>query len=123
MNKHLLIPVLLAVSTMAQAVQIQEISATTLAANSAGTSANIGSDACAMVQTSFTLKLSQNVGAAWNCSTTAAAVNAGSTKGKYSFGGSTSGGTVSACSSAPDSTNGYATTPSSTTSGCADNPT
>lgn len=111
MKKSLLIPVLLAAATSANAI-------TSLGANTAGTSANITSADCSMVQTSFDLKLSQNVGAAWYCSTTAAAVNAGSTKGKFSYGGTTEGGTVSACTSAPDSTNGYSTTPTGTGSGC-----
>ena len=111
MNKHLLIPMLLAASTVVQAG--------TLGANSAGTSTTVDSASCAMVQTSFTLKLSQNVGAAWLCDTTAAAVNTGSTKGKSTFGGSTSGGTVAACAGGtPSSTNGYGTTPTVVTSGC-----
>lgn len=110
MKKHLLIPMLLAASTMAQAG--------TLGANSAGTSTTVDSSLCAMVQTSFSLKLSQNVGAAWMCDTTAAAVNTGSTKGKYAYGGSTSGGTVSSCGTTPDSTNGYNLTPSTVSSGC-----
>lgn len=112
MNKHLLIPMLLAASTMVNAAT------GTLGANSAGTQTTVDSSACDMVQTSFTLKLSQNVGAAWTCDTTAAAVNTGSTKGKNTFGGSTSGGTVASCGSTPDSTNGYGLTPAAVTDGC-----
>ena len=112
MKKYLLIPMLLTATTMVHA-------GSTLGANTAGTSSNISSSDCAMVQTAFDLKLSQNVGAAWKCDTTAAAVNSGSTKGKNSFGGSTSGGTVAACAGkAPDSTNGYNLTPAAVTSGC-----
>lgn len=110
MNKTILIPLLLAASTVVQAG--------TLAANSAGTSTNIDSSDCAMVQTAFDLKLSQNVGAAWTCSTTAAAVNAGNTKGTSTYGGSTNGGTIAKCSTAVSTTNGYGLTPSDATSGC-----
>lgn len=102
MNAKLLIPLLLVASTSANAVS------SALAANSAGTSANIASAQCDMVQTSFDLKLSQNVGAGWTCSTTTAVVNTGSTKGASTFGGTTAGGTVAKCQgSTPSTTNGY----------------
>lgn len=110
MKKHLLISMLLAASTMAQAG--------TLGASTAGATMDIDSAACGMVQTSFNLKLSQNVGAAWTCNTTTAAVNAGSTKGKYAYGGSTSGGTVASCGTTPDPTNGYNLTPGAVDNGC-----
>ncbi|MEW6132028.1 MAG: hypothetical protein AB1591_02520 [Pseudomonadota bacterium] len=111
MNAKFLIPLLLAASTVAQAG--------TLAANSAGTSdGTFDSADCAMVQTAFVLKLSQNVGAAWTCSTTAAAVNTGSTKGTNSFGGSTAGGTIAKCSTPVNTSNGYGLTPAAATDGC-----
>lgn len=111
MNKKFLIPLLLAAATTVQAG--------TLGANSAGTSDTaFDSSDCAMVQTSFSLKLSQNVGAAWTCTTTAAAVNSGSTKGTNSFGGSTAGGTIAKCSTAVSTNNGYGLTPAAATDGC-----
>lgn len=113
MNAKFLIPLLLAASTVAQAG--------TLAADPAGTSdGTFDSGDCAMVQTAFVLKLSQNVGAGWTCNTTVAVVNTGSTKGASVFGGTTAGGTVAKCSSGtPSTTNGYAVAaPDITKDGC-----
>ena len=112
MNKKFLIPLLLVAATTVQAG--------TLAANSAGTSdTSFDSTDCSMVQTSFNLKLSQNVGAGWTCDTTTAVVNTGSTKGKSTYGGSTAGGTVAACGANPSTTNGYTVAaPSLTGTGC-----
>lgn len=69
---------------------------------------------------SVTVTLSKNVGIAYTGSTTALAVNAGSTKGKNSYGGGTSGGSVHECTSQPvDTTNGYKVTPAAATGdGC-----
>lgn len=111
MNAKFLIPLLLAASTVAQA-------GTLAAATSGASDGTFNSGDCAMVQTAFVLKLSQNVGAAWTCDTTAAAVNTGSTKGASTFGGSTAGGTVAKCSGAPSTTNGYGLTPASVNDGC-----
>ncbi len=112
MNAKFLIPLLLAAATTAQAG--------TLTANSAGTSdASFDNADCSMVQTSFNLKLSQNVGAGWTCNSTTAVVNTGSTKGSKSYGGSTAGGTVAKCGSDVSTTNGYSVAaPSITGDGC-----
>lgn len=95
-------------------------SAGTLAPSANGASTTVDSTSCGMVQTAFTLKLSQNVGAAWTCDTTAAAVQTGSTKGKYVFGGGTAGGAVKQCGTTAVSTStGYNAAPSSATGdGC-----
>lgn len=69
---------------------------------------------------SITITLSKNVGLAYNGSTTALAVNAGSTKGKNSYGGGTSGGSVKECTGKPVSTtDGYGVAPAAATGdGC-----
>lgn len=69
---------------------------------------------------SITITLSKNVGLAYNGSTTALAVNAGSTKGKNSYGGGTSGGSVKECTGKPvNTTNGYGVAPAAPTGdGC-----
>lgn len=66
---------------------------------------------CTFIKTDFTMKVSAYVGLAYACSTTAAAVQAGSQKGKYVYGGGTSGGGVERCGTTEVSTaNGYAAT-------------
>ena len=70
---------------------------------------------CILLKTSFFFVPSANVGVAWDCSTTAAVINAGNTKGKFSYGASTNGGSAKQCSTtSPDisTTNGYAKAPS-----------
>ena len=83
--------------------------------------ASITSASCDMVSQNspFSFTASRNVGLAWNCSQTGVAVNSGNTKGKFSYGGSSNGGSVKQCSSSVSTTNGYAATPgSSTGDGC-----
>lgn len=81
-----------------------------------GDQATIDSTACPMVDasSSFVFKTSANVGVAYLCTTTAAAVQAGSTKGKNVYGGSTAGGGVMVCSGVTlSTTTGYAAEPTS----------
>jgi hypothetical protein len=85
----------------------------------------VSSTECPMVaQTStFNLTPSRNVGLAYTCSTTAIAVNSGNKKGKYTYGGSSNGGSVTQCGGATpvavDTTNGYTVAaPDSTKDGC-----
>jgi len=75
----------------------------TLAPTAAGNSKNMTSTDCDMIAgtNNFDLKLSANVGMSWSCSPTAAAVIAGSIKGKYVYGGGTSGGGVHQCAARP----------------------
>lgn len=67
----------------------------------------------------FTFKASANVGVAYFCDTTAAAVQAGSTKGKWVYGGTTNGGGVRVCDGVAVSTStGYSAAPSDASDGC-----
>ena len=61
-----------------------------------------GANACAMVSatSSFLFTPSKNVGVKYLCDATAIAVNAGNLKGKYTYGGSSNGGSVHQCSTA-----------------------
>lgn len=91
----------------------------TIAPSTTGSATEITSTACPMVATTFTFNTSANVGASYFCSTTAAAVQTGSTKGKYIYGGTTEGGGVRACGTTEVNTStGYKDTLSATTSGC-----
>ena len=68
---------------------------------------------CAMVSvnSTFTFTPSANVGVAYNCDVagTIVAVNTGNTKGKYSYGGSSNGGSVKQCgTTVVNATLGYA---------------
>lgn len=91
----------------------------TIAPATAGDATSIDETACPMVATSFTFNTSANVGASYFCSTTAAAVQTGSTKGKYIYGGTTEGGGVRACGTTEVNTStGYVDTLSDTASGC-----
>ena len=79
---------------------------------------DISTTECAMISGANVLKFtaSKSVGVAYTCSTTAAAVNAGNTRGKFSYGGGTSGaGGVVKCATGDtadvSTTNGYALTP------------
>lgn len=87
----------------------------TIAPSGTGTTENIDSTDCEMVASasSFDFKTSANVGVSYTCSTTAAAVQAGSTKGKFVYGGSTAGGGVKSCGTDVSTSNGYSSTPSS----------
>ena len=85
----------------------------------------VDSTTCPMVSATspFQFAQSKNVGVAYFCDTTAIAVNAGNTKGKFTYGGSSNGGSVHQCATGttPDVTaNGYlAGKPSAaTTNGC-----
>lgn len=90
--------------------------------NGAPTQGQITNTECSMVASTnpFTMTASANVGLSYICDSAAAAVQAGSTKGKYVYGGGTSGGSVKQCgTTAVSTTNGYASAPSSATSdGC-----
>lgn len=82
----------------------------TIAPNPSGQTATVTTGNCAFLQTDLTMQVSANVGMAYICDTTAAAVQAGSTKGKYVYGGSTNGGGVQRCGTTEVSTStGYAT--------------
>ncbi len=54
---------------------------------------------CAFVSQNSTFKFtaSKNVGLTYACNKTNAAIQAGNTKGKYAYGGNTSGGSVTQC--------------------------
>ena len=80
---------------------------------------------CAMVTATSTFNLtpSRNVGMTYTCSPTAIAVNSGNKKGKYTYGGSSNGGSVTQCGGATpvavDPANGYTVAaPNSTLDGC-----
>lgn len=91
----------------------------TIAPKAGGDATKIDATACPMVATEFTFNTSANVGASYFCSTTAAAVQTGSTKGKYIYGGTTEGGGVRACGTTEVNTStGYVDTLSSTDAGC-----
>ena len=79
----------------------------------APTAATVNNAGCAMVSvnSTFTFTPSANVGVAYNCDVagTIVAVNTGNTKGKYSYGGSSNGGSVKQCgTTAVDPLKGYA---------------
>ena len=85
----------------------------------------VDSTTCAMVSATspFQFAQSKNVGVSYICDTTAIAVNAGNTKGKFTYGGSSNGGSVHQCATgttADVTANGYlAGMPSAaTTNGC-----
>ena len=81
----------------------------------------VASADCNMVSTNSTFNFtpSRNVGLTWACNTTAVAVNAGNTKGKYVYGGSSNGGSVKQCGTTTASTStGYSATPAVTADGC-----
>ena len=80
---------------------------------------------CPMVAATSTFNLtpSRNVGMTYTCSATAIAVNAGNKKGKYTYGGSSNGGSVTQCGGttpvAVDPANGYTVAaPTATLDGC-----
>ena len=66
--------------------------------------AAVNNAGCTMVGAGspFTFTPSRNVGVAYNCDTagTVVAVNTGNTKGKYTYGGSSNGGSVTQCGGA-----------------------
>lgn len=85
----------------------------------------VDSTTCAMVAATspFQFTPSKNVGVAYNCDTTAVAVNTGNIKGKFTYGGSSNGGSVKQCSTGTtadvDTTNGYTVAaPDPTKNGC-----
>jgi hypothetical protein len=78
---------------------------------------------CAFVAATspFNMTPSRNVGLGYTCTTTGVAVNAGNTKGKYTYGGSTNGGSVAQCPVAvvASTTTGYGVAaPDVTKDGC-----
>ena len=88
-------------------------SAVTIAPAAAPTAATVNNAGCAMVSvnSAFTFTPSANVGVAYNCDAagTIVAVNSGNTKGKYSYGGSSNGGSVKQCgTTVVNATLGYA---------------
>lgn len=105
--------------------------ATSIAAQAAGgtispsdtpTAATVSAAQCDMVSlnSSFQFTPSRNVGLAWNCNPTSVAVNAGNIKGKFTYGGSSNGGSVKQCTTtAVSTTNGYTVAaPDVTKDGC-----
>lgn len=90
--------------------------------NGAPTQGTIDNTACAMVSStsSFVMTASANVGVNYVCDSSAAAVQAGSTKGKYVYGGGTNGGSVKQCgTTAVNTSTGYSSAPSAATGdGC-----
>ena len=58
--------------------------------------------------TGFQIIASREVGLAFACSPTVVSVNAGNRKGKYTYGGSSNGGSVTQCGTTPaDTTTGW----------------
>ena len=58
---------------------------------------NVTLATCPLLKTPFTFTQSANVGLAYDCDTIEAVVNAGNIKGKFTYGGSTNGGSVKQC--------------------------
>ena len=88
-------------------------SAGTIAPLAAPAAATVDNTACAMVSlnSTFTFTPSANVGVAYACNVagTIVAVNSGNTKGKYSYGGTSNGGSVKQCgTTVVNATLGYA---------------
>jgi hypothetical protein len=85
---------------------------------------NVTVATCELLKVPFKFTQSANVGIAYTCDTTSAAINTGNTKGKYTYGASTNGGSAKQCSTlaAADvsTTNGYKLTPTlgPTADGC-----
>jgi len=98
------------------------VNAGTIAPTDSPTATTISQTNCSYISTNspFAFTLSRNVGLAYNCSTTAVAVNTGNTKGKFTYGGSSNGGSVKQCGTTAVSTaNGYTVTaPSTSADGC-----
>lgn len=98
----------------------------TITASETPSSSDIAVAQCDMISGTNVFKFtpSKSVGVAWNCSTTAAAVNAGNTRGKFTYGGGTSGGGgVVKCAAGDtadvDTTNGHGGAPATATgTGC-----
>jgi hypothetical protein len=71
-----------------------------------------GAATCEMIASPVVITLSRNVGLAYSCSKTSAAVQGGNTKGKYAYGGNTIGGSVKQCGTTlVSATNGYNAVP------------
>ena len=102
------------------ATALSASAATSISASETPGITTISNTDCAMVTTAspFAFTASRSVGLAWACDTTAVAVNAGNTKGKFSYGGSSNGGSVKQCGSSVSTTNGFALTPNVTGDGC-----
>ena len=98
------------------------VNAAVIAPTDAPTAATVNNAGCSYISTNspFTFTPSRNVGIAYNCSTTAVAVNTGNTKGKFTYGGSSNGGSVKQCGTTAISTaNGYTVAaPSTSADGC-----
>lgn len=106
----------LATFTLISLISGAAFSATSIAPSASPTGQDIANADCAMVNANntFNFKPSANVGVAWTCNTTAAAVQTGSIKGKYVYGGGTSGGAVQQCGTAAVKTDtGYSAAPAS----------
>ena len=80
-------------------------SAVTIAPLAAALPATVNNAGCPMVSvnSTFIFTPSANVGVAYNCDAagTIVAVNTGNTKGKYTYGGSSNGGSVHQCGTTP----------------------
>jgi hypothetical protein len=84
---------------------------------------NVTTTTCTLLKVPFFFVQSANVGVAYDCDTTSAAINTGNVKGKYTYGASTNGGSAKQCvtTAAADvsTTNGYkVAAPAVTGDGC-----
>lgn len=83
----------------------------TIAPSSTPTDNTINQAACSVISAESPItnyRPSKNVGLGYGCNTTAIAINAGNIKGKYTYGGGSTAGSVKQCSTtAVDTTNGY----------------
>ncbi|MGB9150717.1 MAG: hypothetical protein WCB36_10775 [Burkholderiales bacterium] len=58
---------------------------------------NVTTATCTLLKVPFFFVPSANVGVAYDCDTTSAAINTGNVKGKYTYGASTNGGSAKQC--------------------------
>ena len=118
--------VILSALSLGIAIPASAIPAVTIPPLAVPLAANVNNAGCPMVSanSAFTFVPSANVGVIYNCDAagTIIAVNSGNTKGKYSYGGSSNGGSVKQCGTTPvSSSNGYSAaiaTVTTTTDGC-----
>lgn len=84
---------------------------------------NVTVATCELLKVPFKFTQSANVGIAYGCDQTSAAINTGNTKGKYTYGASTSGGSAKQCTTGAtgdvSTTTGYkVAAPVATSDGC-----
>jgi hypothetical protein len=94
--------------------------ATSISASDTPGVTTVSNSDCAVVNTAspFAFTPSRAVGLAWACDAATVAVNSGNTRGKFSYGGSSNGGSVKQCGSSVSTSNGFALTPNVTGDGC-----